>query len=135
MAELAGWEIPIHFDERAACVWYLAFQQVKQLAQSRIGERARETPIADKSFDMQVFHAHQSRGRRDLCGELVQEIMAQTGNPVVQPCPVCLSSSASSSRPLSAGPVPYSTDAASSGDGAAVFGFRTAVHLRALRVG
>ena len=84
MTKLAGREKTVYLNEHATLLPHFAFQKIQKLAYRRIREGAREAPILDESFDMQVLYCYNAAGLCDLGCHLVEPVQSDTGNLIVE---------------------------------------------------
>ena len=83
---LAGGKEASNFDDLPATLLDLAGQQITQLAQSRIRERARKTAVFEQAAQVEIFDPNQPVAVRKPGGHLVEHIVSHAGDAVVQAC-------------------------------------------------
>lgn len=84
VTHLAGWKEAADFDDVSTPSFDLAGQQIAQLPQSRIGERARKTPVFEQATQVEVFDPNESVAVRESGGHLVEHIVSHAGDAIMQ---------------------------------------------------
>ena len=75
-----------HLDHLPATLLDLARQEGQQFAKRSIRERARDTPVLEQPFEVEVFNANDPVTVGEPGGQLVEHIISHAGDAVVQSC-------------------------------------------------
>src|SRR5215471_16295499 len=83
---LTGRKEAVHLDDLAASLLDLRLKQALEGSQRGIGERASQPSVFEQSLEVQGLHPDDPVTVCQPGGQFLQRILAQTGNPVMQPC-------------------------------------------------
>ena len=86
MAGFTRWKEAVDLDHLPASLLHFAAKQRAQFASRRVRKRASQRAIFQQPFEVEVLNANHPVTGGEPGGQLVEHIIAQAGDPVVQPC-------------------------------------------------